>query len=298
MAAGTLSAPQAAVIADAAVADASAAPTLLAAAEAMSLAELRDECGRRKAAALDVAENERRIHARRSLREYVDAEGAWHLHAVGTVAAGARVRAVLEPLTERRFIQARRAGMREPREAYAFDALVELAEEGADSKRRSDPRHLGLIRADLQTLRRGVVEGDEVCEIAGFGPVSVPAALDLFPDAVLKLVLTRGVDVVNVTHLGRGLNVPQQIAQLWEQPGCTTLGCPRRARLQNDHRTPYAECRTTTLANNDPLCCHCHDLKTYDGWALTDGSGRRPLVGPDDPRHPNNANAPPKEPAA
>ena len=29
-----------------------------------------------------------------------------------------------------------------------------------------------------------------------------------------------------------------------------------------------------------------HDLKTYKGWALVEGSGKRPMVPPDDPRHP------------
>ena len=226
VAAGSLSAPQAAVIADAAVADPAATGELLAAAETLSLAELRDECGRTKAAAIDVAENERRIHARRSLREYVDAEGAWHLHAAGTIAAGARIRAVLEPLTERRFTRARRAGRREPRQAYAFDALIDLAGHGGDSKRTPSLRHLGLIRIDHEALRRGAVAGDEVCEIAGLGAVSVPAALELLPESTLKLVITRGADVVNVTHLGRGLNTAQQVAQLWQQPGCTTAGLP------------------------------------------------------------------------
>jgi hypothetical protein len=30
-------------------------------------------------------------------------------------------------------------------------------------------RHLGIIRVDFEALRRGRVDGDEVCEIAGLG---------------------------------------------------------------------------------------------------------------------------------
>jgi hypothetical protein len=43
------------------------------------------------------------------------------------------------------------------------------------------------------------------------------------------------------------------------------------------------------LPNIDPLCGHDHDLKTYQGWALVAGTGRRAFVPPDDPRHPDNA---------
>jgi hypothetical protein len=58
--------------------------------------------------------------------------------------------------------------------------------------RRSNPRHLALLRVDLEALRRAAVEGDELCEIAGIGPVPVSVARELLGDAVLKLVITRG----------------------------------------------------------------------------------------------------------
>jgi len=38
-----------------------------------------------------------------------------------------------------------------------------------------------------------------------------------------------------------------------------------------------------------------HDKKTYDGWALVAGSGKRPMVPPDDPRHPGRVRQPPDE---
>jgi Domain of unknown function (DUF222) len=303
---GELSEPQAAAIADAASVNPGAAPELLRTAGEVSLGELRDECARAKAKASDPAESERRIHARRSLREYTDAEGAWCLHARGTIADGSKVSAVLRPIIDQLFQAARRDDRREPRDAYAFDALVEMAERAAQpdggregrpaAQRRPSLKHLSLVRVDAEALTRGATEGDEVCEIAGLGPISVPAARGLLGDSILKLVVTRGADVVNVTHLGRGLSAAQQIAQWWLQPACTNLGCPRRARLENDHRVPYAQCRETTLANNDPYCNHCHDLKTYEGWAPVEGRGRRPLVPPDDPRHPANVNALPAEP--
>lgn len=45
----------------------------------------------------------------------------------------------------------------------------------------------------------------------------------------------------------------------------------------------------TVLDLLDRLCSHHPDLKSLDGWALVDGTGTRPLVPPDDPRHPRHA---------
>ena len=44
-------------------------------------------------------------------------------------------------------------------------------------------------------------------------------------------------------------------------------------------------------------CKHHHYLKTYKGWDFVEGMGKRPLVPPEDPRHPRNRNAPPEEEA-
>jgi hypothetical protein len=43
-----------------------------------------------------------------------------------------------------------------------------------------------------------------LCEITGVGPVPVEVARRLLGESILKLVITNGVDVANVTHLGRG----------------------------------------------------------------------------------------------
>jgi len=65
------------------------------------------------------------------------------------------------------------------------------------------------------------------------------------------------------------------------------LGCTRTRQLQNDHRYEWANTKRTRLDELDPLCKHHHDLKTRNNWALVDGDGPRPMVPPDDPRHPN-----------
>ncbi|MGI8758318.1 MAG: HNH endonuclease signature motif containing protein [Acidimicrobiales bacterium] len=153
--------------------------------------------------------------------------------------------------------------------------------------RRTSPTHLALLRLDLEALLRGRVEGDELCEITGLGPVPVRVARQFLGDAVLKLVLTRGVDVANVTHLGRGPSGAQRTAMLWSSPTCVVQGC-NAVRTEADHRIPWAQSRHTRLDELDALCGHHHDLKTYEGWALVAGTGRRPMVAPDDPRHPGH----------
>jgi hypothetical protein len=150
-----------------------------------------------------------------------------------------------------------------------------------------------VLRVDLASLVRGRVEPDETCEIAGLGPISVATAREMLSESVLKLVLTNGVDVRNVTHLGRGPNMAQKIALLWEQPLCSREGCGHRARLEYDHSDgfEYHKTRHTRLDELNPLCDPDHDLKTNHGWALVEGTGIRPMVPPDDPRHPRNQNS-------
>ena len=154
---------------------------------------------------------------------------------------------------------------------------------------------MALIRADIEALQRGSVEGDEICEIAGLGPIPATVARELLGDAILKLVITKGVDVANVTHLGRSATVAQQVALWWRSPMCTREGCTRTQRLQNDHQKGWANTHRTRLDELDRLCEHDHDLKTYYGWALIAGEGRRPMVPPDDPRHPETNHHPTPE---
>ncbi|MBD0292254.1 MAG: DUF222 domain-containing protein [Jiangellaceae bacterium] len=148
-------------------------------------------------------------------------------------------------------------------------------------------RYLALLRVDLTALRRGRVEASEMCEIRGVGAIPVSVAEELLGQAVLKLVITHGVDVRNVTHLGRGPTAAQKIALAWASPECSVEGC-WRTRTQYDHREPWAQTRHTRLDELDLLCSFHHDLKTRLGWALVDGTGKRAFVPPDDPRHPDH----------
>ena len=358
---GELSHAQAAAISSAAEADPSAEQRLLELASRVSLAELREECARVKASAdPDPEATNRRIHAQRRLRHYRDGEGGWNLSARGTAQAGAAFLTVLNAITDAIFTAARREGRKEPVEAYAFDALMAMAEHAAGgdqpgapetgsdqrsphvpngggepataksteqpvdeptaagpaqgpppsgvglvagdpgifratggravcpvpSSRWSNPRYLALLRVDAQALRRGQVAGEELCEIAGVGPVPVSVARDLLGEAIIKLVITNGVDVANVTHLGRGPTTAQKIRPAVDQPAVLGPGLHRR-RIEYDHQKPWADTKHTRLDELDPLCGFHHDLKTRLHWALVPGTGKRAFVAPDDPRHPS-----------
>jgi hypothetical protein len=126
-------------------------------------------------------------------------------------------------------------------------------------------------------------------------PVSVIRAM--LPDAALAIVLTKGQDVVNVTHLGRRSTAHQLTALEWSQPRCAVIGCPRRARLEIDHRLDWAQTGHTKFTELDRLCSDHHDLKTYESWQLTTGAGRRPMVPPGHPDHPTQPCATPGTPA-
>lgn len=93
-----------------------------------------------------------------------------------------------------------------------------------------------------------------------------------------------------MTHLGRGPNAAQKIALLWQYPACTTEGCPHSARLEDDHRYGFewTKTRHTRLDELDRPCSRCHEKRTRFGWAYVEGKGRRPLVPPDDRRHPRH----------
>jgi hypothetical protein len=284
--AGELSSRKAEMVAKAVEIAPDAADELLAWAKTAPLGRLKQEAVRAKTAVDGDARHDR-IHKERSAREYTDDEGVWHFHAKGTIADGQRFRAALEPIVDRTFKDAYKQGRREPRDAYAFDAFIALAEH-SPGEQSTSRKYLGLVRVDLEAMLRGYVEGDEVCEISGLGPIPVRVAQDLLGDAVLKLVITRGIDVANVTHLGRACTAAQKAALWWRSPICDVIECNRTQRLEIDHETGWAETHTTRVDDSNCFCSHHHWLKTVHGWALIDGTGRRKMVPPDGPHHPKN----------
>ena len=132
--AGQLSMTQASIVAEAASAAPGAEVELVAAAHRDTLKGLRDAAGRAKAAAdPDPVARHARIHARRSLSTWCDADGTGRLAWSGTTEALAQIRAGLDRARRPIFDQARRQGRRERPEAYDADALVALAAGGPGS---------------------------------------------------------------------------------------------------------------------------------------------------------------------
>ena len=79
----------------------------------------------------------------------------------------------------------------------------------------------------------------------------------------------------------------------WPVEGCS------RTIVEHDHRwgSEYKDTRHTRLDELDPVCHPHHELHTRHGWALVAGTGKRPMVPPDDPAHPANqprSTAPPR----
>ncbi len=305
---GDLSSDQAEAIADAAAVNPAAERELLGEAEKKDLSDLRRRARSKKAAGdPDPDATQRRLHRERRCRSWMDGEGAWNLAARGPLAGGIQVQQLLDQLTDQLAKQARAKGSREGREAFAFDALVELArrhgsgagnaadagseDEPVAKSSKVNPKHLALLRIDLEALVRGKVQGDELCEITGLGPIPIRLARQLLGESIIHLVITRGNDVATTVHLGRGPNAAQKVALLWSQPFCSNSACGR-THQESDHREPYANVRETWLGNSDGLCGHDHDLKTYKGWSLVEGTGRRDFVPPDNPRHPKNTGPP------
>jgi hypothetical protein len=290
---GRLSPAQGAVIADAVTAAPEAAARLVDAAARSNLNELRQQAGRIKAAAdPDPDATYARIHRDRRCSRHTEADGTWVLTARGTAEDGAVISSVLDQLIDKRYRDHTLSACRDGRDAAAFDALVDLARQhgGEGAAASTNPRFLALLRADVDALRRGQVEGEELCEITGVGPIPVARAREVLGEAVLKLVITKGVDVANVTSLGRGPTAAQKVALAWTMPTCTVEGCSR-THTEYDHRIDFAETGHTRLDETEPLCDGHHDQKTRLGWALVEGKGKRPFVPPSDPRHPRHTTA-------
>lgn len=157
-----------------------------------------------------------------------------------------------------------------------------------------------ILRCDITALRRGYTEAGELCDVAGLGPIPVADLRRFLPQAAIDLVVTNGVNVFNVTHLGRRTTARQQTVLDLLNIGCTRLGCNATEHLQVDHRIDWAKVHVTELANLDWLCPHDHRLKTHDGWRLEPGTGKRRLLPPDQQqrtgRHDDTGTEPPGDP--
>src|SRR5437764_1994198 len=242
---GTLSPEQQAAITDAADADPGCEDDLLDLAKRASLGELRDEAARRKAAVEDQDQKHKRIRDERHVRCWTGPDGAWRLGAQGPPEAAAKFMARLQPIIDAIFKAARAEGRREPVEAYAFDALMRLADGDEEVPRARAGTTKVLVRVDLQTLVRGHQMNGELCEIAGFGPVPVSVVQELLAqgDTFLAAVLTTGRKVTGVAHLGRRPSAAQVSGLQCRYPSCAMGRCSYVCS-QADHREAQSRYHT------------------------------------------------------
>jgi hypothetical protein len=186
----------------------------------------------------------------------------------GTVYAGAQILAGLKPFTDAAFRQARKEGRHESLAAYAADGLLAMAQaataagQGAGKPGRSNVKV--IIRVDATALRRGDVEPGEMCEIAGVGPVPVSVARGVLGDAALVVVITDGVDILNVTHLKRRTTAHQRTALEFWGVRCDVKGCDSTDFVDVHHTFEWAQSQRTRL---DELRtpCRFHHREEHKG---------------------------------
>jgi hypothetical protein len=281
--AGELSPVQAFVAAGAASEDSSKQEELLREAQQGTMRDLRRTAERMRATARseeDARARYERLRSGRFLRWWTDFDGFFRLDGRLTPDDGARLVAEIEPEAKRVFRQARKEGRREPFRAYVADALVNLVTAPSATGGRK-PSHSAILRVDLAALRRGELEAGEVCEIPGVGPVPLARARELLGETFLKLVITNGVDVQSVCHLGRHVSAFTETALEERDPVCVVPGCDATSFLERDHwRETFAEGGPTDLVNLCRICGRHHRLKHTKGFKLRGGPGKWEWIPP------------------
>jgi polyhydroxyalkanoate synthesis regulator phasin len=166
---GDLNSDQATAVSDAVAADPSAESTLIEEAEQGSLASLRDQCAKRKAAAQgdDTARAER-LWKQRQARTRIGPDGAWELDTRNTPDAGTIIEAALATFGELAFQASKAAGRRDSHAACTADALEMMAAAA-----------LGLTPTCV--LRRRGDATSPPTEAAHAEPASTPTGMDETP---------------------------------------------------------------------------------------------------------------------
>jgi hypothetical protein len=255
---GALSPAQASAVAQAARVDPAAEAGLLRTASSESLKVLRAESRHVQA----LARSDQHAHylhqvARRSFHHWTDDDGMVCGKFMLPPDRGARVVSAIQRESDCRFRAAYKAGLREPHEAYAADALVAIV------TGKAKPRAEVKVSVSLPALRRGRVVAGEVCRVDGFGDISVQRAQELLDDnPFVKGVVDDGVDIRYVNHFRRRLTAEQRTALEIQGVECDEPGCDRSFGLEIDHVDPVANGGPTHLDNVKYRCRLHHREKT------------------------------------
>ena len=322
---GELSKAKAALVADAARVSPGSEDDLVRSAPADTFRQVKDRCARVKAQARsseDADAHYRSLHRSRYARTWTDRDGAFRLDARLTPDAGATLLASLTTQTDAEFTAARRAGIHDTPDNYRADALVALVTAGSDAdqvdpgasgagapgsdstattsspttrRRTVDPKTLVTLRVDLDALRRGSLGPGELCEIPGVGPIPIQRARALMGDSICHLVITNGVDITTVCHLGRTIPAHLRTALTERDRTCVVPGCDVAQGLEIDHWViPVEDGGPASMDNLVRICWNHHRLRHHKGFILSGAPGawrwnppavdRPPPEDPDDTR--------------
>ncbi|HEY1832233.1 MAG TPA: HNH endonuclease signature motif containing protein [Acidimicrobiales bacterium] len=294
---GQVSFPQAQLIGDAVSVTPESGPRLVEEAKRRTHRQLAQEVERVKQVARSQEEDRERrarAHARRALRWSRLPEGGIRVQLYLTEEAWARCLPNLKQRANELFRLGRSAKVRSTQEQYMADACVDLLSgairrPGADTDEAAPGNATStrtsvtcIVRVDAAALRRGRVGEGEICEIAGVGPISVDAAIDLLGEAGFRLLVTDAQDVRAIT--GRTRYAPARLeAALFERdPVCVVPGCDVSIGLQTHHwRRDFALGGPTELDNLCRICAIHHGLTTSGGWKLIGGPGKWQWMPPD-----------------
>jgi uncharacterized protein DUF222 len=164
-------------------------------------------------------------------------------------------------------------------EAHSVDALLVLVR--PDSHPAAGPQTMAHVMVDYDALMRGHTVAGEQCEIPGFGPIPVTLARQMSEDAILKVLLTKGVDVMAVAHAGYTIPAHLRSALHTRDRTCIVPGCDARRNLEDDHRNTFGRTQITKLEELGRLCKPHHYLKTFLGYTYRGGPGTWQWIPPE-----------------
>jgi hypothetical protein len=269
--AGKLSLAQAAEIARTEALVPGSEPELLHLARSASLGAVRDHARATRLEAMDREELHANQRAAREFSHWRDDMGMVCGRFALTPEVGLplvdRIDAETDRLRREMLREEAGPAEREPRARLAADAFVAVVEGSARAGAGARGAVLNLV-VDWPALARGHVHDGERCHLVGGGPIPVRIARELAANAFVKVVLTDGVEVQRVAHLGRRMRAELRTAlELGPPPQfggvtCAEQGCERRYGLEWDHIEPVARGGQTSLANLQPLCGPHHGQKT------------------------------------
>jgi hypothetical protein len=297
---GALSASQATKVARAAALDPSAEESLLETAYRGSVPALHgqvqrivDEAARPKDDA-EAAARAKRANLRRYLHFWRDSDGGCRFSGRLAEEEGELFRRTIEDESRRML------SIAAPRARLA-DALGQIVGERRHARRRT--QSAAIVRVDVKALRRGHARDGEICEVPGVGPIDAKTALELLGETMAYLLITDGVDVKALCHLGDGLPLAMEIALEERDSACVVPDCGEWQYLSLLRwRTDQPPGSPVTLADFCRLCRHHRYYVDRFGFRLRGGPGAWELRAPEtaEDRHrsgtepPHEARPPPQ----